>query len=175
VSFHWDYEHERYPLPLHRKRAHAAVDAGASVVVGHHPHVYQGIEAYKQGLIYYSLGNCYMPWPVEPQGDIGIIPIVQFDAKSVSQVALLCAACDRATNVFRITDNHELDPAIETLSEPLHLGGTAYEHFFRRNRVRRRGLPIFTGTWVDRVRHVWLDTRSCLVRALCDWGCGLRY
>lgn len=170
VSFHWGYEYERYPLPLHRKLAHAVVDAGASVVVGHHSHVYQGIEAYKQGLIYYSLGNCYMAWPVKPQGDIGIIPIVQFDAKSVSQVALLYAVRDRVTNVFRITDNHELDPTIETLSEPLHLGGNAYEHFFRRNRVRRRGLPVFTGTWVDSIRYAWLDIRSCLIRAVVRLG-----
>jgi len=34
-----------------------AIDYGAKVVLGHHPHVIQGIEAYKEGIIAYSLGN----------------------------------------------------------------------------------------------------------------------
>ena len=37
--------------------AHAAIDAGANLVIGHHPHVPQGLEAYGYGLIFYSLGN----------------------------------------------------------------------------------------------------------------------
>src|SRR5262249_30205876 len=37
--------------------AHAAIDAGASIVIGHHPHVLQGFEWYKGKLIAYSLGN----------------------------------------------------------------------------------------------------------------------
>jgi poly-gamma-glutamate capsule biosynthesis protein CapA/YwtB (metallophosphatase superfamily) len=37
--------------------AHAAIDAGANLVIGHHPHVPQGIEMYNDGLIFYSLGN----------------------------------------------------------------------------------------------------------------------
>jgi len=39
------------------KQAHWAVDHGADIVIGHHPHVTQGIERYKEGLIAYSLGN----------------------------------------------------------------------------------------------------------------------
>lgn len=37
--------------------AHALIDAGADVIAGHHPHVYQGIEIYKNKPIIYSLGN----------------------------------------------------------------------------------------------------------------------
>lgn len=37
--------------------AQAAIEAGADVVIGHHPHVLQGIEKYQDGLILYSLGN----------------------------------------------------------------------------------------------------------------------
>jgi poly-gamma-glutamate synthesis protein (capsule biosynthesis protein) len=42
-----------YQQPL----AHALIDAGAHLILGHHPHVIHGIEAYKHGLIAYSLGN----------------------------------------------------------------------------------------------------------------------
>ena len=40
-----------------RRLAHLAVREGADCVVGHHPHVIQGIEKYKKGIIAYSLGN----------------------------------------------------------------------------------------------------------------------
>jgi poly-gamma-glutamate synthesis protein (capsule biosynthesis protein) len=38
-------------------RYHELIDAGAAVVLGHHPHVVQGIERYRSGVIFYSLGN----------------------------------------------------------------------------------------------------------------------
>ena len=57
VSFHWGTEGAASPRPYQVAAAHAAVDAGADVVLGHHPHVLQGIERYKKGVILYSLGN----------------------------------------------------------------------------------------------------------------------
>jgi poly-gamma-glutamate capsule biosynthesis protein CapA/YwtB (metallophosphatase superfamily) len=57
VVLHWGEEHEHYPTPDQVVVAHRAIDAGASVVIGAHPHVIQGIERYKQGFICYSLGN----------------------------------------------------------------------------------------------------------------------
>ncbi len=170
VSFHWGYEYERYPLPIHRRLAHAVIDAGASVVIGHHPHVYQGIESYKGRLIYYSLGNCYMTWPVKAQGDIGVVPIIQFDAESLVQRGILYAVRDRTSNTFLLTDCYELDPSIKALSKPFNLDDDAYECFFRRNRVRRRGLPVFTGTWPDSIRYAWLDVRSFIVRVAVRLG-----
>lgn len=46
-----------YPSPEYRKWVQVAVDAGASVVVGHHPHVVNGVEKSKQATIAYGLGN----------------------------------------------------------------------------------------------------------------------
>lgn len=57
VSFHWGAEGASAPSPFQMATARAAVDAGADVVLGHHPHVLQGIEQYKKGIILYSLGN----------------------------------------------------------------------------------------------------------------------
>ena len=57
VSFHWGWEYSDHPDAETRKLAHLTVDAGADLVIGHHPHVIQGVEAYKDGLICYSLGN----------------------------------------------------------------------------------------------------------------------
>lgn len=57
VSFHWGQEKETYPDDIQKSLAHTAVDNGADLVVGHHPHVLQGIEKYNGKNIVYSLGN----------------------------------------------------------------------------------------------------------------------
>ena len=57
VSFHWGAELAGMPKPYQQKAAHAAIDAGADLVLGHHPHVLQGIEQYRGKTILYSLGN----------------------------------------------------------------------------------------------------------------------
>lgn len=63
VSFHWGAEKMVKPKPYQIEMAHIAIDHGADLVLGHHPHVLQGIEWYRPhagaapGLIAYSLGN----------------------------------------------------------------------------------------------------------------------
>lgn len=57
VSFHWGLEKENYPNDNQKNLAHSAIDNGADLVLGHHPHVLQGIEKYKGKNIVYSLGN----------------------------------------------------------------------------------------------------------------------
>ena len=57
VSFHWGMEKENYPNDNQKNLAHSAIDNGADLVLGHHPHVLQGIEKYKGKNIVYSLGN----------------------------------------------------------------------------------------------------------------------
>lgn len=57
VSFHWGGELKDDPKPYQRLFARRAIDGGADLVVGHHPHVLQGLEIYKDRLIAYSLGN----------------------------------------------------------------------------------------------------------------------
>jgi poly-gamma-glutamate synthesis protein (capsule biosynthesis protein) len=57
VSFHWGTEMATTPKPYQVTVAHRAIDAGADLVLGHHPHVLQGAERYRGGVIFYSLGN----------------------------------------------------------------------------------------------------------------------
>lgn len=57
VSFHWGTEGSYYANSEQKQMAHFAIDNGADLVVGHHPHVIQGIEKYKGKIISYSLGN----------------------------------------------------------------------------------------------------------------------
>jgi poly-gamma-glutamate synthesis protein (capsule biosynthesis protein) len=57
VSMHNGSEYQPRPNQMQVEFAHAAIDAGATLVIGHHPHVTQPIEHYGRGVIFYSLGN----------------------------------------------------------------------------------------------------------------------
>ncbi len=57
VSFHWGSEKSHRIKSYQKEYARLAVDSGADVVLGHHPHVLQGVETYRGKVIAYSLGN----------------------------------------------------------------------------------------------------------------------
>jgi poly-gamma-glutamate capsule biosynthesis protein CapA/YwtB (metallophosphatase superfamily) len=57
VSMHWGEEYHTQPNATQQKYAHLAIDQGADLVVGHHPHVVQPVEIYKGKYIFYSMGN----------------------------------------------------------------------------------------------------------------------
>lgn len=57
VSFHWGQEGKTELRDYQTQLGRAAIEAGAAAVLGHHPHILQGVERYKDGVILYSLGN----------------------------------------------------------------------------------------------------------------------
>ncbi|HET6273244.1 MAG TPA: CapA family protein [Bacteroidota bacterium] len=57
VNLHWGNEKAAIPDQWQQELAHGIIDAGANAVIGHHPHVLQGVEEYGDGVIAYSLGN----------------------------------------------------------------------------------------------------------------------
>ena len=57
VNAHWGEEYSAQFNRLQQELAHGFIDAGADAVIGHHPHVAQGMEVYKNKPIFYSLGN----------------------------------------------------------------------------------------------------------------------
>jgi hypothetical protein len=54
---HWGVEYTRTPSASQRRLAHAAIDAGADLVIGNHPHWVQAMEVYRGRPIWYALGN----------------------------------------------------------------------------------------------------------------------
>lgn len=57
VSMHWGRELDSLPSARQIRMGHQLIDAGAALVIGHHPHVLQGVESYRGKMILYSLGN----------------------------------------------------------------------------------------------------------------------
>jgi poly-gamma-glutamate capsule biosynthesis protein CapA/YwtB (metallophosphatase superfamily) len=62
VSMHWGVHLVPAMLAMYQKEVgHAAIDAGADLIIGHHPHILKAIEVYKGKAIFYSIGNFIVP------------------------------------------------------------------------------------------------------------------
>ena len=66
VSIHWGIERDYYPSGNQKSLGRYAISQGADLVLGHHPHVLQGVEKYKGRYIVYSLGNFCFGGNVNP-------------------------------------------------------------------------------------------------------------
>jgi poly-gamma-glutamate synthesis protein (capsule biosynthesis protein) len=83
-SMHWGDEFIRYPNSEMRRLGRAAIDAGAHAVLGHHPHVFQGVETYRDGVIAYSLGNFAFDMSWDPALRTGLTLRLTLTARGVS-------------------------------------------------------------------------------------------
>ncbi len=105
-SMHSGTEYTHEPNGRQIALAHAAVDAGADLVIGHHPHVVQSAEVYKGKHIYYSLGNFIFDqnWSMDTR--LGLIVIAHID-RATKKIT------DFEYKVVRIDDYSRPTPATE--------------------------------------------------------------
>jgi poly-gamma-glutamate synthesis protein (capsule biosynthesis protein) len=89
VSMHAGIEYSSKSNAQQVTFARAAIDAGASVVVGHHPHVTQPWERYGQGVIYYSLGNLVFDQFQRVETQRGALADLVFEGPRLAQASLL--------------------------------------------------------------------------------------
>ncbi len=57
LVLHWGNEYHNTPNNDQISLAHQFIDSGVDIIIGHHPHVLQGIEYYNNGVVFYSTGN----------------------------------------------------------------------------------------------------------------------
>jgi poly-gamma-glutamate synthesis protein (capsule biosynthesis protein) len=72
LCLHWGIEMQGQPETKQVQQAHSFIDAGVDLIIGHHPHVVQPIEKYKDRYIFYSLGNFIFDQEKSP-GNKGIL------------------------------------------------------------------------------------------------------
>jgi poly-gamma-glutamate capsule biosynthesis protein CapA/YwtB (metallophosphatase superfamily) len=89
VSMHAGSEYQPQPNPEQQRFARAAIDAGATVVVGHHPHVTQPVETYGRGLIFYSLGNLVFDQSQREETQHGWLADVRFAGPHIAGYGLI--------------------------------------------------------------------------------------
>ncbi|MBI4995226.1 CapA family protein [Candidatus Peregrinibacteria bacterium] len=79
VSMHSGTEYKKEPAQFQKDFAHAAIDSGANVVIGHHPHVVQPVEYYGTGVIFYSLGNFVFDQFFSQDVQTGLVARITFE------------------------------------------------------------------------------------------------
>ncbi len=89
VSMHAGSEYTRYPNETQKNFAHAVIDAGADLVIGHHPHWHQIAEQYKGKYILYSLGNFIFDQMWSEETREGVIASIHLDKKGVQGLEFL--------------------------------------------------------------------------------------
>lgn len=87
VSFHWGQEGKTTLREYQTRLGHAAIDAGAAAVFGHHPHILQGIEHYRDGVILYSLGN-FTFGSYSQQAQVSAVAELTFDGPRLAVLRL---------------------------------------------------------------------------------------
>lgn len=137
VSFHWGQEGTSELRDYQRKLGHAAIDAGATAVIGHHPHVLQGVERYGDGLILYSLGN-FVFGSYSADATRSAIALLSIRNGRVTELTLHPINVKNADVVFQpyVLNGAAADEVIEQmqrLSRPL---GVSFEN--------RNGVAVYT-------------------------------
>ena len=87
VSMHWGTEYEYGQSEFQKELAHRIIDAGADLLIGNHPHVFQGIERYKGKYIAYSLGNFCFAGNADPRDKRALIFQQKFSFLPASGIA----------------------------------------------------------------------------------------
>ncbi|HEY1753869.1 MAG TPA: CapA family protein [Bryobacteraceae bacterium] len=89
VSMHAGIEYSPLPNTQQKEFAHAAIDAGARLVVGHHPHVTQPWEKYGSGVIFYSLGNLVFDQFQRAETQRGLLAEATFFGKALVHAGVI--------------------------------------------------------------------------------------
>jgi poly-gamma-glutamate capsule biosynthesis protein CapA/YwtB (metallophosphatase superfamily) len=116
VSFHWGQEYRSMQDNRQRDLGRLAIDSGADVVIGHHPHWVQGVEIYRDKPILYSLGNFIFDQGTGGWFNEGVIAVINFQANGRLQLHLIPIIIeDRATP--RLANRHEAETILLRIAE----------------------------------------------------------
>lgn len=101
VSYHWGEEY--VPFNTRQKTlAESSIDAGADMIIGHHPHVIQDYTTYKEKPIFYSLGNFIFDQHFSPETMRGLIVSATLDpeTKDLSTIELFTSEQDKTYKII---------------------------------------------------------------------------
>jgi poly-gamma-glutamate synthesis protein (capsule biosynthesis protein) len=118
VTLHWGEEYLHEPSHTQVEFAHRLIDAGVAVIIGHHPHVLQGVEKYRSGLIAYSLGNFIFDSWQSPTRESAVLKCT-FSGNELLDYTVTPIKIDRNFYV-RLPDNKEAQQLAKKLQNYSH-------------------------------------------------------
>jgi len=114
VSIHSGFEYTVEPNQSQKDFAHVAIDAGAEMVIGHHPHVVQKAEIYNGKYIFYSFGNFIFDQMWSQETKEGLMIKASFNKKGVKKIEFLPILIEDFSQP-RILENQSADKILNRL------------------------------------------------------------
>jgi len=169
VNLHWGMEHLQYPSIEQRTLARRAVETGATIVACHHPHCLQGHEAWKNGHIFYSLGNFLFggldqwkkhKWPSLSSATAMATCIVS--RSGVARASLTYLRQKKLT--LKIAETPRIERKQNKLNRRLNLDDRKYEDLYKRSLLFRKYVIL---PWcMISVWYGWCGTSRKIFRAI---------
>lgn len=168
--FHWQYEFEPYPHPGHRALAMELIDRGVHAVIGHHPHIIGPVERYQGKTIAYSLGNWAFSYGRFFEGTL------RFPEESFEQLAVEISTNQDVVHRVRFQPPNTIryrkaeivhQPGFSLKPDFEGLSAKEYLRWFKRNRVKRKGLPVYESadaSWINTAKDSWVMLRHRLIQ-----------
>lgn len=122
VSVHAGNEYQHFPSPWIQSVYRQFISFGADVVIGHHPHIPQGMEWYQNGLIVYSLGDFMFEYRNDRGTCVTLILELWFDGEGMTSVRIhpIRKNVDASMSFLRGMERRFFINHINRLSEPLN-------------------------------------------------------
>lgn len=115
VSIHFGEEYEKIHNKKQEKIARTAIDSGADIVVGHHPHVIQDIEYYNGKPIIYSLGNFMFDQYFSKETMRGMVIMATFQNKELKELKSLISIQNKKYQIEGLFDEDKIKDIEEVL------------------------------------------------------------
>lgn len=119
VSMHSGQEYQKNQDKIQTDFAHAAIDNGADLIIGHHPHVIQPLEKYKDKYIFYSLGNFIFDQILSQEVKEGLTFKAYFNKKGITKIELIPVFI-RDLSQPQILEGKDADKILERLKFPIN-------------------------------------------------------
>jgi poly-gamma-glutamate synthesis protein (capsule biosynthesis protein) len=129
ASIHWDKTGIDYPAPPQRFLAERLIDCGVNVIFGHHPHVVQGIQKYRNGLIFYSLGN-FVFHPFLCLTEYGLMVKLSLSAEGISGYRMIPISINENGQPMESTEETSFQKHMHDISTPLTYSHSEYYKFW---------------------------------------------
>ncbi|MCR4307966.1 MAG: CapA family protein [Candidatus Berkelbacteria bacterium] len=169
ILIHANYEFEKYPQPAHRKLAMELIDMGVYSVIFHHPHVVGPIERYRDRLIAYSLGNWAFSYGRFFDGKL------KFPESSFHQIAVELGDSEPVIHHANFSPpsnvTYDFSERFSSRDFTLRPEFEGYSHkeyinWFRKNRIKRKGLPVYKDPdahFGNAIRDQWVRCRQVII------------
>ena len=151
ASFHWGIERANIPNETQVKLAHSAIDHGADLVLGHHPHVLQGIETYKGKNIVYSLANFCFGGNSSPSDMDSMIYQQTFTLEDGELTE------ENVTNIIPVKVSSSWEQGINDY-QPVPVEGDTGEAIISRLEAYSQSMAEQYGTEAAQIRSSWKKT-----------------